>query len=247
MNARPGATFEVTAYNAPTGLVGTIGVHIEDGQGNTVLARTTTGIVESPVSDGVYTATLTAPTTSGQYIVIFDTGGADPLVVVEDLLVTLADPGFSFPEGSTPTVDELSALLRARTYSNGQQEGVFNSETRPTASQVADLISMAAGYVLGRTGADVPDDLLPAVRYATALRAAMLIEMSYWPEQANETGSLYDMLSSTFDTHLAGLIDSLADIGQGADHRIVSVPITSPSMAAYRDVYDIDLNEDLPL
>jgi hypothetical protein len=88
ITATAGTTFEATADQAPTGLVGTIGVQIQDGQGTAVLARHTTGIVEAPAGSGIYTATMTAPAVAGQYVVVWDTGGVSPVYKSEDLAVT---------------------------------------------------------------------------------------------------------------------------------------------------------------
>src|SRR5690349_18573194 len=84
ITASAGATFEATVNNAPTGLVGTITVRIEDGQNTIVTAATSSGIVES--GTGIYTATLAAPDDAGQYLVIWNDG--DVLEASEDLFVT---------------------------------------------------------------------------------------------------------------------------------------------------------------
>lgn len=87
--ARPSQSFDSTTQNAPTGLVGTIGVRIIDQPaGTTVTARTTTGIAEQPAGSGIYSATLTAPATAGTYLVVWDTGGGSPRFASEELVVT---------------------------------------------------------------------------------------------------------------------------------------------------------------
>src|SRR4051812_41290245 len=88
LQASAGLPFEATLDNAPTGLLGTLGLQIQDGAGVAVVGRTTTGIVESPAGSGVYTATVTAPTTSGAYVIVWDTGGSFPVFATEDLTVT---------------------------------------------------------------------------------------------------------------------------------------------------------------
>jgi hypothetical protein len=82
-----GATFETTLYGVPTGLLGTIGVRLTDGQTTTVTARSTAAIVESPAGSGVYTATRAAPVTADDYVVVWDTGGLAPTFAGEDLRV----------------------------------------------------------------------------------------------------------------------------------------------------------------
>lgn len=85
---KPSTTFEATASGFTTGLSGTIGVRVTDGQGQTTIARTTSGIVESPTGSGIYTATLTAPAAVGQYEVVWDDGGSPATWAVEDLTIT---------------------------------------------------------------------------------------------------------------------------------------------------------------
>ena len=70
--ARAGQSREWNVYGAPTGL--TAEFSIEDGQGATVTAAVTTGIVESPTGSGSYTVTFTAPDgdIGDQYVLVFD-------------------------------------------------------------------------------------------------------------------------------------------------------------------------------
>lgn len=87
--ARPSATFVAEFDGAPTGLAGTIGVQIVSRPAGVVaLARTTAGIAETPAGSGLYTVALTAPTTLGDYDVLWDTGGATPRYAREPLEVT---------------------------------------------------------------------------------------------------------------------------------------------------------------
>lgn len=85
---KPSVTMEATASGFNSGLVGTIGVRVTDGQGGTTMARTTSGIVESPASSGIYTATFTSPATVGQFEVVWDDGGSPAVWAAEDLTVT---------------------------------------------------------------------------------------------------------------------------------------------------------------
>src|SRR3990167_6833959 len=87
--AAPGATFEAVAQGFATGLVGTIGARLIDNVGGTTTARVTAGITEFPASWGVYELVMTAPTTQGEYTVIWDDGTVSPShVATESLTVT---------------------------------------------------------------------------------------------------------------------------------------------------------------
>ena len=130
MNVAPGASFEV-AVKTTTGLAGTLGVRVIDGAGNTTTARVTTGIVEYPAGSGIYTATLTAPTTAGQYSILFDDGSGvflDPV----DLVVTYSS-AVSVPTGTeyVTVADLKSALaLTGQTFADNELAAAATAASR---------------------------------------------------------------------------------------------------------------------
>jgi len=88
MNVAPGATFELSIEWGSTGA--TLGARILDNAGATTTARFT-GFTEYPASSGVYYKTgVTAPSTAGQYTILYDDDGGTAAVghtAVEELLV----------------------------------------------------------------------------------------------------------------------------------------------------------------
>lgn len=85
----------------------------------------------------------------------------------------------------TPTVDVVGSLIAIRTIdANDVEQGTFTADTRPTDEQAADLCEVAARDTFLALGVEVLDGALvdDAVQVA-ALRAAQLIELSYYPEQ----------------------------------------------------------------
>jgi hypothetical protein len=87
MNVAPSAVYEAVIDVGTTGLVGTIGLRVNDNLGTTVTAFDDTNIDE--IADGVYAAnTRTAPGTAGQYTLIWTQGVSGTMLGVEDLLVT---------------------------------------------------------------------------------------------------------------------------------------------------------------
>ena len=79
MIVAPSTTFTAILEGAATGLVGTAGVQIIDGQTNAVVvARISSGIAESPVNSGVYEVQLTSPSMLGEYLIVWDDGGSSP-------------------------------------------------------------------------------------------------------------------------------------------------------------------------
>jgi len=105
------------------------------------------------------------------------------------------------------TPEDVAALLRARTQDNTDVEvGSWTTDTRPTLEEVERLLAMAQSLVLGETG-PLTDDTLPCpsaedvkVQAATcvALLAAMLVELSYFPEQVQSTRSAYEQYRDLF-------------------------------------------------
>lgn len=83
----------------------------------------------------------------------------------------------------TPTLAQVGALLRTRTKdSSGNEIGTFNSDTRPTDTDVNELIAQAVDTFALRAGTDIPDILFQEAQRLVAMRAAMLVEVSYFPE-----------------------------------------------------------------
>src|SRR6478609_8660987 len=98
-----------------------------------------------------------------------------------------------------PTVEEVGAILRARTQDQNDQElGTFTSDTRPTDVEAERMIRQAGNVVYGATGSpdalvcDTADQLKEQIGYWISLLAAMLIELSYFPEQIGEERSAFE-------------------------------------------------------
>lgn len=100
----------------------------------------------------------------------------------------------------TPTVDQVGALLRARTKDDaGNELGTFTEDTRPTAVQVEELIRQAIDTIANKVGNKVPDQLIPETQRLVALRAAMLVEASYFPEQVATGRSIYPIYEKQWE------------------------------------------------
>jgi hypothetical protein len=115
--------------------------------------------------------------------------------------------------GVRPTVAEVAALLRARTkVMGGKEEGTFtlasaNPHTRPTAEEVEVLIDNALAEVLGKvkpapSGSEYETRVLRAV----ALYTAILIETSYYPEQAKTGQSAADTYLKLYESRIEAVI-----------------------------------------
>lgn len=110
--------------------------------------------------------------------------------------------------GPRPRVAEVAALLRARTkIKGGTEAGNFDSRTRPTGDEVDSLISEALDEVLGKVQTPTAEsDYERRVRRAVTLYAAILIETSYFPEQAKSPGSAVTVYQALYTSRIKALI-----------------------------------------
>ncbi|MCA1782239.1 MAG: hypothetical protein LC679_08725 [Intrasporangiaceae bacterium] len=126
----------------------------------------------------------------------------------------------------SPTVDAVGALLRARTKTtDGVEAGTFTVNTRPTAVQVAELIAIATSDVLGAVeehtvvisdGTTIIEEYAYSAASGSAVvKAAMLVELSYFPEQVATGRSPYDQLSELYSQRLSHLRRLLGVAGDG--------------------------------
>lgn len=112
-----------------------------------------------------------------------------------------------------PTSNQVATLLRARTKdSNGLEAGVFNGDTRPTDTQVDDIVLHAADEVYAEVGAFDSIQTVPLQNAAirlVALKAAMLIELSFFPEQTTGDRSAFDNMRELYEANLPRLVKAI--------------------------------------
>jgi hypothetical protein len=129
-----------------------------------------------------------------------------------------------------PTVADVAALLRARTKDvNGNEIGTFNDDTRPTSAQVVNLIETACGEIQSAMGVSPPAYLAEAARTVAAVRTAMLIELSYFPEQVRSDRSAYQYYADMFETQMTALTGAASGAAPGGN-RVFSVAIPVPGL-----------------
>jgi hypothetical protein len=167
-------------------------VGINDGA-TIITAPTTSGIVEFPAGSGVYTATLTAPTVEGQYLVVWN-DGTDTRT--EDLTVSGSVIGGMPPatgdlSSIRPTVEDVGLLESARTYVMGTPRNTFDEDTIPTGAQVEMLIDLALGDMQSRVGSEIGDVNDADARRLVALQTASMIEASFFPDSLDSDRSAY--------------------------------------------------------
>jgi hypothetical protein len=204
----PGETRPVTFTNLPSGLVGTLGVRLEDSEDGILQARTTAGFTE--FAAGNYRKLITFPEEAGWVYVVADDEGVE---AIEEFRITATPDA---PTDWRPTVAQVAAILRARTYAEGSDEvdageevGTFDNTTRPTSDQVEELIDLAVADVSMRVGVDIPEALRASAQRVAALRAASEIERSYLPEQTDSGQSIYQTLRLTYDEEVEKLAQTM--------------------------------------
>ena len=117
-----------------------------------------------------------------------------------------------------PTPADVAALLRARTKdSAGTELGTFTVNTRPTDVQVQQLIVLAEGDVLIQVGDELGPVTAAEATSMIALRAACMVEVSYWPEQIRTNRSAYDELWRMYEAGMENLKELIAAGGGGED------------------------------
>lgn len=120
--------------------------------------------------------------------------------------------------GGRPTVYEVASLIRARTKVRGGNEaGTFTAQTRPTAGEVEEMIDQALDEIGGKVQ-PVDQTLEPGqplgpdsdyerrYRRTVAMYAAILIELSYFPEQVKSGMSPVDTYQKLYESRIRALI-----------------------------------------
>jgi len=140
------------------------------------------------------------------------------------------------PAEYKPTVDELASIMRARTTNElGAELGTFTDATSPTEEQAEQHLTEALSLVSPRLGGSVPARLKDLARSVVNLRAAMIVETSYVPNDDDESGA-YDRYEKQYDEALEAY-DMAAGHDAGQERRKtgslkVGTPLTRASEAA---------------
>lgn len=148
----------------------------------------------------------------------------------------------------TPTIAEVGALLRTRTKDTaGNEIGTFTANTRPTALQVDVLSRQAANKLSTIIGDAIPEDLLEDASELAAIRTAMLVELSYFPEQVAAKRSPYAEYKELWDEAVGtpdkpgsfvlavqnAVGDETVDVGGGAGEPDFAFPENTGGMVGW--------------
>lgn len=115
-----------------------------------------------------------------------------------------------------PTMQDIAAKLRARTKDNRNNEiGIFTPATRPTAEQVEVMIYGAVNDMALIIGSSTDPKVLNYAKNLAIKKAAMDVELSYFPEQIQQGMSPYPALERDLERELKDLYRVIDPDGTG--------------------------------
>ena len=128
----------------------------------------------------------------------------------------------------SPTVADLATLCRARTRDDFAKGGSFTDKTSPNVDQANALIDLARLVVSAELGSTIPDRLSTQTSTAVLYYAAMELEASYYPEQASDADSVYEIHERRYNALISALKISLRGDGAGTPgaNSFFSLPVT---------------------
>jgi hypothetical protein len=98
-----------------------------------------------------------------------------------------------------PTLAQVAQHIYQRTTDKyGNELGTFTTATRPTAIEAGALCEQAARDVVAFVGTTIPSRVLEQARDAAALRAAALVESSFYPRARAQGESAYGDLTAQY-------------------------------------------------
>lgn len=129
-------------------------------------------------------------------------------------------------EITPPSVDEVGHYLRARTTDrDGNEIGTFDSSTRPTEEQVETYIHDAIAEITTRVGGTFfKEEFAITAANLAAIRAAMSVELSFYPEQISEGQSSYNSLAELYEKGVTALARAIRD-GSPDRKGFFSIPV----------------------
>jgi hypothetical protein len=207
----PGTPFSSDLDHYADGAAGLLEFRLVDGDGNEQIAWSASAITQVTASgDGPlwrYRASRLAPAVTGVYTGQWRLAAVPGEVWDDESPIVVSVFAVDIPMWA-PLPSHVAAILRARTRGiasrdaqvAGEQDA-FTSLTRPTYNQVTELIGLAVGDLSGLMAGRTPctDELTLAAGSAAAYRAAMLVEISYFPEQTNSDQTAFKALSKLWD------------------------------------------------
>jgi hypothetical protein len=111
-----------------------------------------------------------------------------------------------------PTLDEVASLVPSRAKGQYGRATTFDETTQPTSDQVQTIIDRSAAKVFSKVG-DPPAALLEDAKEIVALRAAMLIELTFFGDQIRADRSPYGELKALYEEAVKDYLADRAQLG----------------------------------
>ena len=195
MRRQPGQIDQLFIEWGVTGA--TIGVRVDDLEGNTTIARTT-GFVERPAGSGLYyLEDFEFPDERGSYVLIYNDDGTtyDPAHVASELLEITSSAGDPFVGDTYADTTELFRILKIRQPTEAQED----AGTRVLAAATLEInaeIDREVSDVLA--GAEV--SLAQQVCLARAAELWKLEEVQFGVIMGSEFGAVH-LARNSWDKH----------------------------------------------
>ena len=217
VTAVAGTSFVAAIHDANPGRVGSVTLEVYDPEAGTVAhAASASGITEP--RPGTYAATLSIPNPGTWVLHWMDTGD---ILAEEDLLVLEAGYTGALIPDLEPSIGNLASIMNARTEGQLSNQGVFNSQTRPTDVEAEKMLDIATSIVVPKFEGDVSDASAQRANLAILFKAAMLIETSY---KSGDEDSGYEFYKEQYEELLPGVTDRAAG-------KVTSIGLSDPRYA----------------
>lgn len=114
------------------------------------------------------------------------------------------------------TPEDVAELLPQRTKGEFGRKGEFTDDTTPTKKQVEGILAKAAGRIASKLKVTEENDICPdgpidMAEEVHALRAAMVVERTYFSNQLRTDQSPYKALKEEYDTSIKDLLSAYED------------------------------------
>ena len=176
--------------------------------------------VAGTLSAGTWTVTLTAIPDTGNFNFVWRTNDAEPPYYEVFIPISIGPAvmpgivyGTNYPEIDsaqvTPSVEDVAKLERTRTVHDDLTEvSTFDSETRPTDVECQELVQQAVKDVLSGLPSQFDPQHWPKAKRVITLYSAMLVEGSFYKEQALTRGVMpWELEYNSALTKLMALIE----------------------------------------
>jgi hypothetical protein len=173
---------------------------------STAISRTTSGIEEEPDGSGIYIASLTAPSSTGEYVVVWDTGGTltPANTTSEELFVTGTPPNPTTSSSGSQSSMNLSAL-RTEVLNHGFDGSIFSasvlnqylndalSELSAKAQYYGEEQQQTVTMTAGQSHYSFPTDMtkLRSVRLTNPPQELGLIDLRDIDRSSSSSGTPY--------------------------------------------------------